>query len=63
MAARRTTCSAVLRAGPRGGAAAAGTGGLSLDTRSADRAADGSFVAHVAGLLDPDHCRPTIAFG
>ncbi|MFJ9865814.1 GntR family transcriptional regulator [Streptomyces sp. NPDC101165] len=34
-----------------------------LDTRRTSWAADGSFVEHVAGLLDPDHFELTLAFG
>lgn len=34
-----------------------------LETRRTSRAADGSFVEHVVGLLDPGHCELTLAFG
>ncbi|MFJ2829773.1 GntR family transcriptional regulator [Streptomyces sp. NPDC087263] len=34
-----------------------------LDTRRTSRAVDGSFVEHVASLLDPDHFQLSLEFG
>ena len=34
-----------------------------LDTRRTSRAADGSFVEHAVGLLDPDHFELSLTFG